>query len=440
MEEENILTDQEKDMALSNVKIILQESNLYDVDVALNEDLDINRIDNQNYAVIQFIGVNTRVRSEKSAFKILGIFDTVDDAADHINILRKDSYESNFDTYIVELYKFITSYPLKNMDSEKYMHDVVLRHRLKLELDKELYDTRKRKLMTGSQTNYKKEKPANIPEFKDLNDTIINKELDKNKIFRDKTHENIARKLEKRKQMSEKNQLRLIKSSITIPDQNYIVLNIIEDPVNDDIFFNTEFVNNTNVLNNNDNNKIVNPRIIKIKGAFNKYEDAKAHCEKLKEHNDEKYYDLIIAEMYNWLDSLPNIQQIPKEYDDKELNRLTKTHDSETKLTQYYENLRKQNTISSQVTNTNITNNSLNNVISNSFQSQPYNPSSGSLTNIINDELNIDRTKYNSIPAFPPGSPPPPLASASASIPSNNNNQYISDDIMAQLNKLGINK
>lgn len=427
MEEENVLTDEEKDMALGNVKIILEENNLYDVDVALDEDEDMYKIDNQNYAIIQFIGVNTRVKTTKSAFKILGVFNTIEEADDHINLLKQDKYESNFDTYIVELYKFIPSYPLGNQDSEKYMHEVVLRYRLKIELDKELYEIRKRKLMTGSQINYK-EKPKNMPEFKELNEQIINKEIDKTKIYRDKTHKNIAEKLERRKQMSEKNELKLVKSIITLPDQHYVILAIIEDPINDDIFFNTEFKNNNCVTGEINN---IGPRIIKIKGAFKNFDDAKLQCEKLKEN--EKYYDLIIAEMYNWLDSSPDLQQIPKEYDNKELNRLTKTHAGETKLTQYYENLRKQNTISqSQISQASSasTNNSFNpnNVISSAFQSEIYDSKSGSLTNIINDELNINKNLYDkSIPA------PPPI------INTNNSNEYISNDIKEQLKMLGIN-
>ena len=78
----------------------------------MNLDEDAMKKDNQNYAVVSFIGPELTAKSEKYGFRVMGVFSDIDSAQDHILDMADHAKDGTmYDTGIVELYKFVPSYP-----------------------------------------------------------------------------------------------------------------------------------------------------------------------------------------------------------------------------------------------------------------------------------------------------------------------------------------
>lgn len=330
--EEFKYTDEQYKEALDKTLNILKEKNSYDENVNLVEDKE--RIKDQNWAVIQFVGKTCKVKTTIPGFKILGIFYTEDDALELVDLIKKDNYDKHFDTYIVELYKFVLSYPI-DCNHDEYMNNVIIRHKFNIQLTQELYNIRKNDLVNGPKI-YHKDKPDEIPDFNQLN-TLKNEEIkinnNNNNIYRDKVHKRIKEKLEQKNKDKIEAELKLIKSQKYVPEQEYVVLTIIKEPICTHDCYKQYYLD-----------KSEDPCVIKIKGAFKTEDEAKKYCEKLLDQKsmDEEdnitffEHDITIVEMYNWVSSLPNLNDVNNEYANKTLDNLDKTHKNEASLANNY--------------------------------------------------------------------------------------------------------
>lgn len=64
---------------------------------------------------------------------------------------------------------------------------------------------------------------------------------------------------------------------------------------------------------------------VKIKGVFEKQEEAEEYAKKL--HKIDSVYDIYLVEMYKWLPIPPNKDDIQsQEYQDERLNKIVKSH------------------------------------------------------------------------------------------------------------------
>ena len=103
--------------------------------------------------------------------------------------------------------------------------------------------------------------------------------------------------------------------TITLPGQNYALINVVSP------------------TSNQKNESCA----MKIKGVFEKIEDAKEYAQKL--NKIDPTFDLYLVEMYKWLPIPPNNDDIEsQEYQDKRLNNIIQSHKEEQlKARQFFE-------------------------------------------------------------------------------------------------------
>lgn len=328
------LNDDEKIDILKRAKEQLKTNYPDDVDDIVYDDPNFLKINGQNYALIAYVGKDFKAKTEVPGFKILGAFNEIDDAIKHLDLLKEDPYEKYFDIFFVELYKFMPSIPFldKNMTQQKvdkFLYDIIIRNKLKANIDKEAFELRKYKLTTKKGTTVSRNK---IDEPVDEAFKKANEEKNKeyatvpDKLPRDNTHKRLLEKLQNRGKLNTK-KLELLKSEIHIKGQNYAVVTMIKDPIVDDELFVNEFKNEFK----NDTDRM----IIKIHGVFNSEEEAKEHCKTVINFTDE--FHVSVISLYEWGAALPDLESVQNsEYNDSTLNKLYKTHTSEAKAGQMY--------------------------------------------------------------------------------------------------------
>jgi len=113
------------------------------------------RVDKQNWALVSFTGKNCKQRTDNDGIIFWGIFDKIDnDLKRHAQSLS----ESNMDIQVMELYTWIAIPPnpeyMKSIEvHEKYLLDVLKRHKLVYQFDKERFNYRKDKLRNNPDMN-----------------------------------------------------------------------------------------------------------------------------------------------------------------------------------------------------------------------------------------------------------------------------------------------
>jgi len=81
---------------------------------------------------------------------------------------------------------------------------------------------------------------------------------------------------------------------------------------------------------------------LKIRGVFNTVEDAQKHAKRL--HASDPNYDIIIAELYKWLQIPPNRDDIENQvHQDETLNQIIQAHvDEKVKVDEFYAQRKKE--------------------------------------------------------------------------------------------------
>ena len=126
-----------------------------------------------------------------------------------------------------------------------------------------------------------------------------------------KIQEKYREKLEKRKANKEEEKtdhvtiLNNKKAETVIQNQNYIAICMV---------------------GHTGNNKRI---AMKFKGVFDTLEECQEHIKELMEIDDT--FDIIAAEMYNWLPCDPNVNNIEQVHTDEELNQMFASHKKEQK-------------------------------------------------------------------------------------------------------------
>ena len=116
------------------------------------------KVPGQEWALVSFIGEDLGQTSKDLGMKIWGTFSEIKDAKDHAEKINKDVHEKNFDIYILEMYTWAMIPPKKEyIDDQNYheekLHEIITERKRQQDLAKEIFDTRKEKLIANPDKN-----------------------------------------------------------------------------------------------------------------------------------------------------------------------------------------------------------------------------------------------------------------------------------------------
>ena len=114
-----------------------------------NVDKDTEKVSGQNYALISVVSPQGGQKSENICLKIKGVFNTLDDANKHAEMLQK--IDSTFDIYVVEMYSWLLVPPDPTLIEQKHvdskLNEIIGGHRESQLKAKMYFEERKRELI-----------------------------------------------------------------------------------------------------------------------------------------------------------------------------------------------------------------------------------------------------------------------------------------------------
>ncbi len=336
-------SEEEKAIVFNKTNEIITKRDLKNIDKNLDEDR--LKIEGQNFVVASFVGPALTAKTENYGIRIMGVFSNEDSALEHIEVLKENPEAKMYDTCIIEMYKFVPSYPHldPNMTldkSDKYLNDIIVRYKTNQVASSLFYDLRKNKLKKNKERYVEDAKsPEEIEaitrEYRDSiekeNEAIkqsaeikVNEEVQKN--ARNATHARLIEKmnkkkeealkvsLEKKKEAVPRKALNMRASDIKCDNYNFVALICVKDPSADP-----------------DSSERIP---VKFRGFFSTEQECREYIVELMEIDDT--YDIICTPMYVWVPCNPDTSKIESEYQEEELNTLNKGHKKETKSVNKY--------------------------------------------------------------------------------------------------------
>jgi hypothetical protein len=268
-----------------NERIIdqLKSMNAFDIDTNLN--VDMNQLPDQKYAAVAYCGPDQRAKHDKNCMNILGIFENQNDINDFLN--NRSSKLKQYDIYTVELYAWIGSYPVKNetqAERDKFLNKIIANYKKEHVTNRIKYDARR--LALRSNENKTVAAPASEMSVKDVNELFVQTPP----VASDRAS------ILNMKPLEPTDLAAVSKTPIGQMDKsndkyNFAILCIV------------------GITGSNKRTAV------KIKGAFDTMESAKARAEQLSK--DDPLFDYIICEMYNWLETDKNLDSVERIYDNK---------------------------------------------------------------------------------------------------------------------------
>jgi hypothetical protein len=114
-----------------------------------NVDKDSEKVSGQNYALISVVSPQGGQKSENICLKIKGVFNTLEDANKHAEMLQK--IDSTFDIYVVEMYSWLLVPPDPTLIEQKHvdskLNEIIGGHRESQLKAKMYFEERKRELI-----------------------------------------------------------------------------------------------------------------------------------------------------------------------------------------------------------------------------------------------------------------------------------------------------
>ena len=114
-----------------------------------NVDKDTEKVSGQNYALISVVSPQGGQKSENICLKIKGVFNTLEDANKHAEMLQK--IDSTFDIYVVEMYSWLLVPPDPTLIEQKHvdskLNEIIGGHRESQLKAKMYFEERKRELI-----------------------------------------------------------------------------------------------------------------------------------------------------------------------------------------------------------------------------------------------------------------------------------------------------
>lgn len=133
-------------------------------ELARNNDQELNlekseiRVPGQEWAVVSFVGEELSQKTKELGMKIWGCFDSYKNAKEHAGKIHKLKAEEIFDIYVLEMYCWGMIPPKKEYINDQVYHDeklheIITEHKRQHNLSKEVFETRKTKLMSNQDKN-----------------------------------------------------------------------------------------------------------------------------------------------------------------------------------------------------------------------------------------------------------------------------------------------
>ncbi len=298
-----------------------------------NLDEDAKKIPGQNYAVVSFVGPNLRAKTETYGLRLMGAFETVEEAEEYIEELDEKTY----DTGIVEMYKYVPSIPSlvqeTQEDVDNFLNNIIIKHKVEREEARLSYEYRKTELMSNKNRFVEKkldpvqmaamEAANKAKEVKDITKDIINEPA----VARNKTHARLIEKLRLKQQQvkevkeeEEEKKEEKQETIVNVRRKKNKRLGPSKEKMEYQNFAAICFVGHTG------NNQRV---AMKIKGIFDKYEECDEFCKELRDIDST--YDILVTEMYNWIPCDPDVTDIKQVHDNEKLNKFINTAAEEGK-------------------------------------------------------------------------------------------------------------
>ena len=297
-----------KKECIARAKAELIDTKGFDLFLNLEKDDQDLREHGQEISLISFLGPydSLKAKHETLLFNIRGCCDTVDETRKKLTDIEKIT--KKYDIYTFEMYTWIAIPPnpefMEDNDKhELYLNKIICDHKLKLQVDKELFETRKRLMTTNPDLNSEPNK---------IKDNEINKVEEVNKV----EEINEVNKVEEVNEIVtiSKTDVSSIKDNIEefngkekldqcrIDDQNWAVISIV----------------GTDILG----------RALKVKGFYETEDEARAKAVMLTDVDNT--FDNYVVECYRWLRADISPDEINDQvYDNEELNNMNKEHKSQ---------------------------------------------------------------------------------------------------------------
>lgn len=128
-----------------------------------NVDKDTEKVSGQNYALISVVSPQGGQKSENICLKIKGVFNTLEDANKHAEMLQK--INSTFDIYVVEMYSWLLVPPDTTLIEQKHidskLNEIIGGHRESQLKAKMYFEERKRELIENINVENDRRKEEN---------------------------------------------------------------------------------------------------------------------------------------------------------------------------------------------------------------------------------------------------------------------------------------
>ncbi len=302
------LPEDVKLQCVTNARKNLNDSGGYDRVLNLEKDDVDLREPGQEIALISFVGPYTSLKAKYKDlyFNVRGACESVDDTRSRLTEIQKIT--KKYDVYTFEMYTWIAIPPNPEfMDSndahEDYLNKLIISHKLKLEVDKEMYEARKRLMGNNPDLNVHSEGMVEIEDSKETEDsenkdveTVTEVEISKPETITKIDSESFAtHNCVKEQKFESKEKLDECKSE----GQEWAVISIVG------------------------NNEL--GHALKIKGFYEKEEDARTKTKELSEIDPT--YNNYVVETYRWLNADISPDDIEDQvYDNEELNSMNQEH------------------------------------------------------------------------------------------------------------------
>lgn len=137
-------------------------------------DKDSEKVSGQNYALISVVSPQGCQKSDNVCLKIKGVFNTLEDANKHAEMLQK--INSTFDIYVVEMYSWLLVPPDPTLIEQKHvdskLNEIIGGHRESQLKSKMYFEERKRELIENINIENDRRKEEN-EKMKDEESTVV---------------------------------------------------------------------------------------------------------------------------------------------------------------------------------------------------------------------------------------------------------------------------
>jgi hypothetical protein len=294
-----------------------------------NLEKDLLTVPDQNFCVVSWVGPTFKAKTDTTGFRIMGAFKTLEKAQKYAQ--RLHHADPIYDIGVMEMYLWCLGYPdqsdiimgpdgqmdMKAMEEarDRRLNEFIVKHKTKLEEDKQLFEIRKRAIRKSKITKEADEKHAIIKEVPtgvptEEMQTMHTKEMEKwlgpnapKKEDNDDDYELNSRMLD-------------FETSFKIPNQEWAVVS---------------FVGYSGT----------NQRIpICIKGVYASEEEARNRITQLIHIDDT--YDIVPMPLYKWVPCDPDLSAIKTKFKDRQLNDFIEEGEKQKEETLSFHQVRKK--------------------------------------------------------------------------------------------------